>query len=220
MNSNRPLRLFFLRHGQTENFERHPFNGWLDAALTPLGRRQLDEAAEALAPMGFEAVYSSDLSRAVYGGEALAKKAGLDLQKDTQWREMSFDRWEGLTYAEMAAENPELLERIFSADGQGASFPEGESAAAFSRRVLEAFEKLKAKHSQGGSVALVCHGGVCKVLCGFLLGLAPEVAWRCVRQDYAAVNIFDIYPSGYIMAHLINGCAGADLLRWREHLKA
>lgn len=210
MSKGKPLRLFFLRHGQTEHFENPPFNGWRDAPLTEYGRRQLEQAAEALSPIGLEAIYSSDLSRAVYGGRCLADRLGLELNTDRQWREISFGRWEGLNYQQILAEDSELIHRIFGPDGGEVPFPGGESSRVFGRRIERVFSGLKERHAEGGRVALVAHGGVCKVLWGLLLKLPPEVAWQTVRQDFAAVNVADIYPNGQVVAHLVNGYAGPE----------
>jgi len=211
--SRRPLRLFFVRHGQTENFEIPPFNGWRDARLTEVGRRQLDQVAEALAAVPFKAVYASDLSRAVYGGLKLAEKRGLDLITDPQWREMSFGRCEGLTFSQIAAEDQALIRRLFSQSGEGVDQPfpgGGESSAGFCRRVAEALAGLKAAHPEGGRVALVAHGGVCKMLWGLILKMPPQLAWAAIQQDFAAVNVADLYPNGRVIAHLVNGYAGPE----------
>ncbi len=142
----RPLRLFFIRHGQTENFENPPFNGWRDARLTPYGQKQLAQVAEALTGIPFAAVYSSDLRRAVYGGERLAQVAGLSLISDPKWREMSFGRWEGMTYSQIARENKDLIERIFDHSDQETFFPEGESPASFSRRIEGNLNEMRAMY--------------------------------------------------------------------------
>ena len=169
MSKIRPLRLFFIRHGQTENHENPPFNGWRDAPLTEEGQRQLDAVAEALGSIGFEAVYSSDLSRAVYGGSRLAEKAGLPLTIDPRWREMHFGRWEGLNYSQIVADDKDLIGKIFSPEGEEAEFPDGgESSNSFGRRIEAAFEDLRAEHPDGGRVAVVAHGGVCKALWAIL----------------------------------------------------
>ena len=211
MTTSRPLRLFFIRHGQTENFENPPFNGWRDAQLTETGRRQLQDVAAGLAGINFEAVYSSDLSRSVYGGERLAEVAGLPLTVDPQWREMNFGRWEGRTYKEIAGEDEALVKKIFAHDGDDVPFPGGgESSIGFSRRIETALADLAKKHPEGGRVAVVCHGGVCKVLWGLILKIPAHVAWRTVRQDFAAVNVADIYPSGPVVAHLVNGYLGPE----------
>lgn len=210
MSSLQPLRLFFLRHGQTETSGGlPPFNGWRDAPLTELGRRQLDQAGEALAHIPFDAVYSSDLSRAVYGGRRVAEKAGVDLRINPQWREISFGRWEGLTYKEIYAESPELVTKIFSPEGYDTPFPGGESLAAFFQRVSQAVDDLKAAHPAGGRVALVAHGGVCKALWGRFLQCSLSTAWA-VWQDFAAINVADIYPEGRVITRLVNGFAGGE----------
>ncbi|MDR3038125.1 MAG: histidine phosphatase family protein [Candidatus Adiutrix sp.] len=213
MSISRPVRLFFIRHGQTENFGDPPFNGWRDAPLTEFGRRQLDQTAEALAGVPFAAVYASDLSRAVYGGSRLAEKQGLTLVSGPQWREMSFGRWEGRTYAQIAAEDQELIRRLFARDGSGADLPfpgGGESSADFRRRIEKALAALLAAHPQGGRVALVAHGGVCKMLWSLILNLSPAAAWAIIQQDFAAVNVADLYPGGLRIAHLVNGYLGPE----------
>jgi broad specificity phosphatase PhoE len=206
----KPLRLFFIRHGQTETSGGlPPFNGWRDAPLTELGQRQLDQAAGALAHIPFDAVYSSDLSRAVYGGRCLAEKAGRELRTDPKWREISFGRWEGMTYKEIYAESPELITEIFSPEGFDTPFPGGESLAAFFARISQAMDDLLALHPDGGRIALVAHGGVCKALWGRFLQAPLSTAWA-VWQDFAAINVADIYPDGRAITRLVNGCAGNE----------
>ncbi len=208
MASSPPLRLFFIRHGQTETKEGlPPFNGWRDAALTDLGRRQLDQVAASLAPIPFEAVYSSDLERAVYGGRRLAEAAGLELTIEKKWREISFGRWEGWTYKEIYAEAPELITKIFSPEGFDVFFPGGECLADFFQRISLAADELRAAHPNGGNVALVAHGGVCKALWGRFLGAPLETAWA-IWQDFAAVNVADLYPNGRVITRLVGGWAG------------
>ena len=210
MSKIKPLRLFFIRHGQTEFHENPPFNGWRDARLTDYGRRQLEDVAQSLAGIPFDAVFSSDLSRAVYGGQRLAERLNLPLGIDPKWREMHFGRWEGLTYQDIAAEDRDFAKRIFSPEGGDLPFPGGESSTCFARRVNEALDALRQQYPDGGRVAVVCHGGVCKALWGLILNIPPHIAWTTVRQDFAAVNVADLYTSGYNVAHLVNGYLGPE----------
>lgn len=210
MSDTKPLRFFFIRHGQTEDFDNPPFNGWRDASLTDHGRAQLEAVAEALSPIPFDAVFSSDLSRAVYGGECLARLAGRPLIRDPRWREMHFGRWEGWTYPRIAADDRERIHRIFAHDDSAPPFPDGESTRTFTRRIEDALADLRRQYPEGGRVALVAHGGVCKVLWGLLLKVPPEVAWKTIRQDFAAVNVADLYPGGFCVAHLVNGYLGPE----------
>ncbi|MDR1921897.1 MAG: histidine phosphatase family protein [Candidatus Adiutrix sp.] len=211
MTADRPLRLFFLRHGQTENFDEPPFNGWRDAPLTPEGRRQLETAAEALTPIKFDAIYSSDLSRAVYGGRQIAERSGGALIQDAKWREMHFGKWEGWNYSQIAADDRGLIEKLFSAEGLETAFPGGgESYGEFHRRISRALDELLAAHPDGGRVALAAHGGVCKALWSRLLRVPPELSWS-IRQDFACLNVADIYADGrQCIAHLVNCYLGPE----------
>lgn len=208
----KPLRLFFLRHGQTENFENPPFNGWRDAPLTSLGRLQLEQAAEALCTIPFDGIHSSDLSRSVYGAEQLSRLTGVPANSNAKWREMNFGRWEGLNYQQITAneEDKKLIHQLFSPGGGDITFPGGESSLGFAERISAALDDLLAQYHDGGRVALIAHGGVCKALWGRFLSLAPDIAWRVVRQDFAALNVADIYPDGNVVGHLVNGYAGPE----------
>lgn len=205
------IRLFFIRHGETVGAgPRQPFSGWRDTPLTGRGRAQIDAVAAALARIPFRAVYCSDLSRAAYGGRLLAGQAGLEPQMRPEWREIHFGQWEGRAYDDIHAAEPELAEEIFSPRGADTPFPGGESLNQFAARIKGALASLVAAHPEGGPVALSVHAGVCKTLWGLFLGLGPGAAFQAVQQDFAAINVADLYPGGFTAAMLVNGGAGAD----------
>ena len=56
------LRLFLLRHGETESSRTQRFTGSRDIGLTALGQRQAEAAATVL-PTPLHAVYASPLER-------------------------------------------------------------------------------------------------------------------------------------------------------------
>ena len=58
-------RIYFVRHGETEENRRGIIQGHLDTKLNAAGLRQSDLVAEALQSVPFEKAYSSDLIRAV-----------------------------------------------------------------------------------------------------------------------------------------------------------
>lgn len=200
------LRLFFMRHGQTEQFEHPPFNGWRNAPLTPEGRRQLREAAHALKGIPFDAVYSSDLDRAVYGGEQISRAAKVDLSQMPEFREIHFGDWEGLTWGEIQQRWPELSQQIFSSEGSETPFPNGESAVTFQARIKRALAIVLANHPSG-RVALMAHSGVCRTIWTLALNLTPSSMWS-IFQDYSCLNVIDFYPGGITVARLMNGFLG------------
>ena len=103
-------RLYLIRHGQVAGFETPRFNGHTDVDLSPLGREQLEAVAEDLREVELDAVYSSDLQRARYGGEALVSTRGLELRIAPEFREMNFGIWEGLSFDEVEERYPGAME--------------------------------------------------------------------------------------------------------------
>jgi broad specificity phosphatase PhoE len=201
------LRLYLIRHGQTVNYGDYPFNGWTDVELTPEGRKQLEQTVAALKGIPFNAVYSSDLKRAAYGGEILAKSLGLTLKVEKTLREIYFGNCEGLTWATIQERYPALAEGI-SHPQEEVFFPGGESSEEFRSRVRVGFNKILKSHPQG-LVALVAHSGVNRAIIADLLGLNLASMWS-IGQDFACVNVVDIFPEGGCQVRLINGYAGPE----------
>ncbi|MDR0549835.1 MAG: histidine phosphatase family protein [Deltaproteobacteria bacterium] len=199
------LRLYFIRHGQTENYGTYPFNGWTDVQLTEEGRRQLDQTIEAISEIPFQAVYSSDLSRAAYGGLALARVKGLALNAVSDFREIHFGDCEGLTWAVIQERYPKLAENITHPEAD-VTFPGGESAAVFRARVANALNQLVSQWPTG-QVALVAHAGVNRAIIAALLGLSLAAMWS-ITQDFACLNVVDLYPEGGCQLRLVNAYAG------------
>ena len=98
-----PTRLLLLRHGQTELSVQRRYSGRGNPALTELGRRQADAAAQLPRQRGgIAAVVCSPLQRAYDTAAAAAKALGLDVVVDDDLIETDFGDWEGLTFAEAA----------------------------------------------------------------------------------------------------------------------
>lgn len=58
------MKLYMVRHGQSQTNLEHRFTGQADAPLTELGREDARKAGEKLKGLHFDRVYSSSLSRA------------------------------------------------------------------------------------------------------------------------------------------------------------
>jgi broad specificity phosphatase PhoE len=163
-----PRLIYFIRHGETDwNAERR-LQGQLDIPLNALGRRQSAHCAEVLrhllaarnrTPEDF-AFLSSPLRRARETMEIV--RAGLrlapqDYATDHRLLEMSFGRWEGLTFKEVKATGRGVL-----ADRERDKWnfcpPEGESYAHLLARVQEWHG------AAAGNVIVAAHGGVARVL--------------------------------------------------------
>jgi alpha-ribazole phosphatase len=113
--------------------------------------------------------------------------------------------WDGRTIAALHADAPELVARLFD-DPASFEYPEGESFACFTERVLKAVDQLLMTHSNG-EVVLVAHGGVCRAIIGSALGIPPK-NWLRLSQDYSCLNVIDWYDGNPLLQLLNLGYGG------------
>jgi alpha-ribazole phosphatase len=197
----KPLRLYLIRHGEVEGAEAGRLLGRTDAPLSERGREQSHQLAESLSTERLTSVYSSDLLRARTMADTIATRSNLEVRESSAWREIDMGEWEGRTFAALHGEAPRLVAQIFN-DPARFVYPHGESFAAFTARVRGALDKLLKTHDSG-NIALITHGGVCRVIIGDALGMLAR-NWLRLAQDYGCVNVVDWY-GGNPTVKLLNG---------------
>jgi probable phosphoglycerate mutase len=162
-------RLVLIRHGETDGRSSERFHGSGDVALSSEGCSQMREAARGLAREVFDLVVASPLRRSWEA--AWIVSGGARVRLETDFREIDFGRWEGLTREEIEASDP-VLYREWQDGGAGFEFPGGEPRGEFRARVLRALERLEA----GGAISalVVAHKGVIRAIAEKLLGRPLE----------------------------------------------
>jgi broad specificity phosphatase PhoE len=153
--------LFLARHGQTDdNLEPIRVQGFTDTPLNDTGRCQAAELAERVAPMGFVALWSSDLSRARETAEIVADGVGLPVRLDPRLREANRGEWEGRRFIDIEREEPE---RFAAWRGAPATFrfPGGESLRDQLERVEASLSDVR--RARNLPALVVCHGGSIRV---------------------------------------------------------
>ena len=159
---------------------------------------------QGLQTSGLQAVYTSDLGRAVRSAEIIAEPYGLEPVEIQDLRERSFGVWEGMTFSEIKEKYPEEF-------GAWANDPlrfnpiKGESTLKVKDRAIPALTKILDNHT-GESIAVVAHGGINRIILCHFLGIPLENIFR-IEQDYAAVNIVELWDK-YPVVKLINGGQG------------
>lgn len=137
--------------------------------LSVHGRAAARAIAETLHSERFDRIYSSDLVRAAETARILGESRGADVTLDERLREFDFGRWEGLTWDEIIAANPQLAGlgstavKLYAPEG-GESFPQ------VSARVAPFLDQLTQQNLR--AAAVVTHAGVLHVIFS-VLGLAP-----------------------------------------------
>ena len=194
--------LFLLRHGMTEGDGVTRYKGTTDVPLSEEGILQCQRMAAFMHGGGLtpDVLYCSPLSRTVKSAEYMAEPFGLEPVIVPELRERDFGLWEGLSFAEVAKQFPEDFD-AWAKDPLRFSPIEGESTLEVHERVLPAVEKLLAAH-EGGSVAIMAHGGVNRVVLCNYMKLPLEHIFR-IEQDFACLNIIRFYD-GFPVTSLLN----------------
>lgn len=152
------IDVFLVRHGATEWTHTGQHTGSTDLPLLPEGEEQARHLGELLRAVRFDAVWSSDLQRALRTAE-LAGFTGPTVT--TLLREFDYGEYEGVTTEDIRRDRPDW--ELFR-DG----CPGGESpaeAAARARAFLAGLARVE------GTVAIFSHGHFMRALALVWLGL-------------------------------------------------
>src|ERR1700758_2467637 len=199
-----PTRMLLLRHGQTELSLQRRYSGRGNPALTDLGRRQAEAAADYIARRGgIAAVITSPLQRAYDTAAAVAKALKLDVVVDDDLIETDFGAWEGLTFAEAAERDPELHPNWLR--DTTVSPPDGESFASVQKRVRGVVDRIVAEYG-GKTVLVVSHVTPIKTVLQLALDAGPNILYR-LHLVLASLSIAEFYPDGKASVRLVNQTA-------------
>jgi len=173
-------RLYFLRHGETDWNAEGRLQGRQDVPLNAIGAAQAARAGrklkKLLAPRGEKpqaiSFQCSPLLRTRQTLRLVRAEMGLPPEGseiDERLIEFTFGRWEGLTWPEVCARDPDLA-RAREADKWNFTPPGGESYAELAVR-LEPW--LAAQEAPS---VVVSHGGVARALMAMIGGLPEQRA--------------------------------------------
>ncbi len=197
-------RVILVRHGQTEWNRIERFRGLIDIGLNETGVWQAGRVAEAIkGRYQVTAIYSSPLSRAMRTAEAIGRAVGVPVQPFPPLVDFSYGVWEGKTPEEVEAAYPDLY-RIWLTQPHRVKIPGGESLRSLRLRVAGALQRIVEAHPTG-TVVLVSHRAVCKVLACYLLGLPNSQLWR-LELDTASLSQFEQWEVGWVTLLLNDTC--------------
>jgi 2,3-bisphosphoglycerate-dependent phosphoglycerate mutase len=176
--SGEATRIVAIRHGETAWNRETRMQGQLDIGLNELGHRQARRLALALSEERFDAIYSSDLQRALHTARAFADRCPHPIVTDTGLRERSFGIFESHTYPDVQVRWPEQARRWHLRDPEFGPLG-GEVLREFDARCMGALTRLAAAHP-GQHIAVVTHGGVldCLYRAATRLSLQAERSWE------------------------------------------
>ena len=198
------MRLFLVRHGETESNRLNLVLGRDDVPLNERGLWQAERVGRALAREPLAAVYSSPLRRTLDTARAVAAPHGLAVQIEQGLVEMDIGEADGLTFAEVRSRYPGLLEAWASEEGPNEPMPGGERLVDVQERAWAAVQDIAARHADETVVA-VAHNFVILSLLVRVLGIRLG-QFRRLRHSLAAVSVVDFLPARVLLVRLNDTC--------------
>lgn len=159
--------IYLIRHGQAEGNLYRRCHSWHNGLLTLRGREQVKLLEKRFEGTAFDAVYSSDLYRAMATAGAIYKPRGLTLRVDPDLREIGAGIWEDVPWGKLLYEDRDCLTKFLHCE-DGWRVEGCESFPQVRERMDRAIRRIAAAHPDQ-TVAVTSHG--CAIRCGLSVWL-------------------------------------------------
>ena len=185
-------RLYLVRHGQSDGNAEGRFGGYGPTPLSALGIKQAEATAKLLSKEGVNAIYSSDLHRALQTAEPLSQLSGIPVISTSAFRERNVGVLEGLTFDESKATFPKDYYALVNRNVHHV-ITEGESYRHLLRRSTSQLWEILRDH-MGGRVAIFSHTGAICFMTLHLMGAirrdTKQTPW--IVTSNCGINRFEI----------------------------
>jgi alpha-ribazole phosphatase len=206
-----PTTVYLARHAETVwNVER-VFQGHQDSELTERGQEQARRLGQRLADERLQAVYSSDLGRAMRTAEQVAGPHGLTVRPHQGLREIDTGVWTGLPRPEVQA-RPEwsaMLDRYRKRPWEH-RMPEGETVGEVQIRSLAALREIAESHP-GERVAVIAHHLVVETILAEALDLRLDQLWLPYPGGNCFLSVLEVTTGRLEPKSIYDGRHVADL---------
>lgn len=190
------MKIYVVRHGETNGNLRGVMQGWTDEPLNDKGRALAIITAQALSDIRFDVAISSPLSRAYETAQIILRENNNnkpEIEIDERIKEMNFGSWEGLGLTKENFEIPSKDFNLFYTDPfKFVNSETGESIFEVYRRTGEFYQELIHKlELQDKTILLTTHGFALRAMLQQVYE-NKEDFWHGKIPDNCAVNIIDV----------------------------
>ena len=179
------MKIYLTRHGQTDLNAKKIMQGRSDIPLNETGRAQARQAHDTIADVKFDAVFSSPLDRAIETAQIISGFDRSQIITDERIIETDFGKYEQKPYATMGLPMNLywMLPEVFPAPKTV------ETTDQMIERVRSFFQDLAQKDYD--TVLIACHGGIIRVIRGYLEGAKRGYIWR-PRPKNCEIRVYDL----------------------------
>jgi broad specificity phosphatase PhoE len=162
------VKVILVRHGETDwNKVRRIQGSASDTPLSENGKKQAEGLALKLKDEKIQAIYSSPLSRALHTAQAIAHYHQLEVQTDSNLKEINVGSLEGVLAADLKSRFDEYVCRT-DHNHKLPRLPGGESLLDVQERAWDALTRFINVHSEGTIVVVTHYFVIMSILCKVL----------------------------------------------------
>jgi broad specificity phosphatase PhoE len=179
------MKIFVVRHGETEWNKEEVFRGRKDIPLNETGLWQAGRTGAFFSDKNVSSIYSSPLGRAQQTACKISEATGVPVKVDESYTDMDFGPWEGLSLKAVQKRYPEAFDtwrrspHRFRIEG-------AETLTRVRRRVRRGLHT--AQREGGPTVVIVTHRVICKLLALHFLDVSNRFFWR-IKCDPASITL-------------------------------
>ena len=186
------MKVFMIRHGESETNKNGLWTGWLDVSLTEKGKEEAEQVGKMLSKINFDKIYVSDLSRAKVTAEIALPTC--EYETVSALREINVGNIAGNPLNSVSDSDKEQMNK------EGYRSFGGESQEEFGNRVRGFMNTLEGENCE--NIAVFSHAGFLRKAVDTVLDIdVPRNKMMCKN---CAVAIFEYSDKKWMLHSWIN----------------
>ena len=160
------MKIYLIRHGQTDWNLEGKIQGRHDVSLNETGSKQAELLAMGMDTRPVAQIFSSRQKRALETAQAVGRRQHVAVTVIDGLEEVEFGEWEGKTWDEISREYPEEF-KVWCTEPAEIVPPGGESRPQIYRRIGNALKEILRRSR--GDIAIVSHGAALAYMVSIML---------------------------------------------------
>lgn len=178
------MKLYVVRHGQTEWNVLKKMQGSADIPLNEYGKEQAQETKAILENISFDIIFCSPLIRAKQTAEIINSNRDLDIIFDNRLRERNYGEFEGVSKSSFNYND-------FWAYNKNLKYTKAENVQDFFKRIYNFLDEIKISYSDK-NILIVCHAGITKAIECYVNGMMKDEEIGPYLPNNASVQEYNI----------------------------
>ncbi len=196
------MRIYIIRHGETEWNKEEIFRGRKDIPLNMVGKRQAEGIGLYFSERHINRILSSPLARATQTAEPISRMTGAAVEAMEEFNDINFGIWEGLPLREVEECYPSDL-ALWMKSPEKLWIEGGESLSMVRERISGGFQKIAS--GEEGTIAVVTHRVICKLIVLHFLMIENEHFWD-MKFDPASITLLERHNNQFTLVFSNDTC--------------